>query len=168
MLLYISLLCNIKCLIMKYLKLNNRELYNKFVQPLKRPFVKYSFYFFILLALSLTSCSRVSLNGGFVDVESQGVIPFEHISGSTKYGFGICKVNNKITKMTFKPNYKEIERFKLFLKENGYTDIERTVSSMEFNAKTGNSKMYAVALEQYYTEIEKLDDPEGLFDRFYR
>lgn len=90
------------------------------------------------------------------------------MTGSGKYGIGICKAGTEVADMQFNPNYKEIAKFKLFLKHNGHTNIERTVVDIEQSMESGNSEKYANAVEKYYTEIEKLSDPEGLFQLYNR
>lgn len=142
--------------------------YGKFARTFKNSLLNQSFYFFVLLALSLNSCSEVCVRSTFVEVGAKSALPFKHMSGSVKYGFGICKSDNKIAEMSFKPDYREIENFKLFLKKNGHSNIERFVASIERSIKSGSSATYATAIDEYNTEIEKLKDPGDLFDQYAR
>jgi len=121
-----------------------------------------------ILGLTISSCSKVSISNTFVDVHAKSAIPFKFMKGSGKYGFGICKAGTEVADMQFNPNYEEIAKFKLFLKHNGHTNIERAVVDIEQSMESGNSEKYANAVEKYYTEIEKLSDPEGLFQLYNR
>lgn len=85
---------------------------------------------------------------------------FESGSGIGAYGFGLAFCDDKIVEMSNTVNYDEINKFRQYLKANGFVEIANKVSQIEHYLKAENTEKYVDAVQEYTSEIERLNSVE--------
>lgn len=73
------------------------------------------------------------------------------------YGFGLAYCDDKIKEMSNEIDYAEIEKFKIYLKENSLFDVLDKLEKIELTLKSNNTEKYFTAVKDYSNEIESLD-----------
>ncbi|MEG0852128.1 MAG: hypothetical protein RSH24_19815, partial [Flavobacterium sp.] len=82
---------------------------------------------------------------------------YESGSAVGTYGFGLAYCDDNIKEMSNKIDYDEIEKFKVFLKDKGLSDLLDRVVKIEQTLKSNNTEKYFTAVKDYSNEIESLD-----------
>lgn len=81
-------------------------------------------------------------------------------SGYSIYGFGLAYCDDKIKEMSNKIKYYEIERYKIYLKSNGFSVLSNRVADIAKNLKTEKTEEYFLNVKEYEKEINQLNSDE--------
>ena len=116
-----------------------------------------AFSFVLLLSFGKPTTIRVENKFGTFCLECK---TYESGRGIGIYGFGLAFCNDNIREMSNRVNYDEIDNYRLFLKDKGFSEIATKVAEIEHYLKSDNTENYVYAVQEYITIIEDLNQPE--------
>ncbi len=110
----------------------------------------------IVLFFSFRKSSFLSVEGKF-GTFCLSCKAYESGSAVGTYGFGLAYCDDNIKEMSNQINYDEIEKFKVFLKDKGLSNLLDRVVKIEQTLKSNNTEKYFTAVKDYSNEIELLN-----------
>lgn len=110
----------------------------------------------IVLFFSFRKSTFLSIEGKF-GTFCLSCKAYESGSAVGTYGFGLAYCDDNIKEMSNKIDYDEIEKFKVFLKDKGLSNLLDRVVKIEQTLKSNNTEKYFTAVKDYSNEIESLD-----------
>lgn len=110
----------------------------------------------VVLFFSFSKSTFLSVEGKF-GTFCLSCKAYESGSAVGAYGFGLAYCDDNIKEMSNKIDYNEIEKFKVFLKDKGLSNLLDRVVKIEQTLKSNNTEKYFTAVKDYSNEIESLD-----------